>query len=211
MTTTTTALYIALELSQDKWLLACATAAAEKPRFRPVPARDLDRLDLEIAKAKDRFGLPADTPVFTCFEAGRDGFWLHRALASRGVSNLVVDTSSIEVDRRNKHVRGLIVELAWLWLRFGSQASALTVEMVQAARFGLWQQAGAEDRHRGVGAEALDRVVALPGARGVAGRGRGEGLASDGGLDGVTARHAGAGGGAGLSVVGRGKRDMGDP
>ena len=53
-------LYVALELGQDKWLLACATQAAEKPRFRPVPARDLDRLVEEIAKAKARFGLPDD-------------------------------------------------------------------------------------------------------------------------------------------------------
>src|SRR6516164_7029957 len=102
---TTKALDIALELSQDKWLLACATAAAEKPRFRPVPARELARLDQEIAKAKERFGLPAEAPVYTCYEAGRDGFWLHRALTSRGIHNVVVDSSSIEVDRRKKHAK----------------------------------------------------------------------------------------------------------
>src|SRR6516225_1783906 len=103
--TTTRALYIALELSQDKWLLACATQAAEKPRFRQVPARDLERLSAEITKAKVRFGLPADAPVCTCYEAGRDGFWLHRALTSRGIGIVVVDASSIEVDRRSKRVK----------------------------------------------------------------------------------------------------------
>ena len=111
---TTKALYIALELSQDKWLLACATAAAEKPRFRPVPARELARLDQEIAKAKERFGLPAEAPVYTCYEAGRDGFWLHRALSSRGITNLVVDSSSIEVDRRKKRVKTDPVDAAKL-------------------------------------------------------------------------------------------------
>jgi transposase len=45
-----------------------------------MPARDLVRLKDEIAKAKARFGLPADAPVYTCYKAGRDGFWLHRAL-----------------------------------------------------------------------------------------------------------------------------------
>ena len=69
-------LYVALELGQDKWLLACATEAAEKPRLRSLLARDLDRLALEIAKAKARFELPAEAPVCTCYEAGRDGFWL---------------------------------------------------------------------------------------------------------------------------------------
>jgi len=111
---TTKALYIALELSQDKWLLACATAAAEKPRFRPVPARELARLDQEIAKAKERFGLPAEAPVYTCYEAGRDGFWLHRALTSRGIHNVVVDSSSIEVDRRKKRVKTDPVDAAKL-------------------------------------------------------------------------------------------------
>jgi len=111
---TTKALYIALELSQDKWLLACATAAAEKPRFRPVPARELARLDQEIAKAKERFGLPAEAPVSTCYEAGRDGFWLHRALTSRGIHHVVVDSSSIEVDRRKKRVKTDPVDAAKL-------------------------------------------------------------------------------------------------
>src|SRR5262249_45860058 len=112
--TTTKALYIALELGQDHWLLACATAAAEKPRFRPVPARDLARLDQEIARAKERFGLPADAPVCTCYEAGRDGFWLHRALTSRGVTNLVVGSGSIEGDRRKKRVKTDPVDAAKL-------------------------------------------------------------------------------------------------
>jgi transposase len=107
-------LYVALELGQDKWLLACSTAAAEKPRFRPVPARDLARLDQEIAKAKERFGLPADAPVYSCYAAGRDGFWLHRALTGRGVSNLVVDSSSIEVDRRQKRLKTDPVDAAKL-------------------------------------------------------------------------------------------------
>src|SRR5262245_12580519 len=103
--TATKALYVALELSQDKWLLACATAAAEKPRYRPVPARDLARLDQEIARAKQRFGLPADAPVCTCYEAGRDGFRLHRALTKRGINNVVVDSGAIEVNRRHKHAK----------------------------------------------------------------------------------------------------------
>src|SRR5262249_48720997 len=95
-------LYVALELGQDKWHLAFATQAAEKPRFRAIPARDLGRLADEIHKAKERFRLPGDAPVRTCYEAGRDGFWVHRALVARGIDNLVVDSSAIEVNRRRK-------------------------------------------------------------------------------------------------------------
>lgn len=107
-------LYIAFELANDKWLLAFATQAAEKPRFRQMPARDLDRLDEEIAKAKVRFGLAPDAAVRTCYEAGRDGFWLHRALTARGIDNLVVDSASIEVNRRKKHVKSDPVDAAKL-------------------------------------------------------------------------------------------------
>ena len=117
MTATTTqpaTLYIALELSQDKWLLACATQAAEKPRFRSLPARDLTRLQEEIAKAKQRFRLPADAPVCTCYEAGRDGFWLHRALTSLGIDNVVVDSGAIEVNRRYRRAKSDPVDAAKL-------------------------------------------------------------------------------------------------
>src|SRR6476619_5106908 len=92
-------LYVALELGRDKWHLACATQAAEKPRFRALPARDRARLAQEVARAKERFRLPADAPVRTCYEAGRDGFWVHRALVAGGIDNVIVDSSSIEVDR----------------------------------------------------------------------------------------------------------------
>jgi transposase len=105
-TISTGTLFVALELGCDKWVLASATQAAEKPRFRGVSARDLTALQQEIAKAKARFGLPQDAPVCTCYEAGRDGFWLHRALTALGINNVVVDASSIEVNRRHKHVKG---------------------------------------------------------------------------------------------------------
>jgi transposase len=111
---TTRTLYIALELGCDKWVLASATQAAEKPRFRTVPARDFAKVQEEITKAKVRFGLPADAPVCTCYEAGRDGFWLHRALTKLGITNVVVDASSIEVNRRQKQIKSDPVDAAKL-------------------------------------------------------------------------------------------------
>jgi len=113
-TTTAGTLYIALELGWDKWLLACATQPAQKPRYRSMPARNLEQLREEIAKAKQRFGLPADAPVCTCYEAGRDGFWLHRALTSLGVKNVVVDSGAIEVNRRRKRAKTDPVDAAKL-------------------------------------------------------------------------------------------------
>src|ERR1700687_5758776 len=59
---TTGALYMALELGCDKWVLASATQAAEKPRFRTVPARDLAKFQEEIAKPTARVGRPTAAP-----------------------------------------------------------------------------------------------------------------------------------------------------
>jgi len=53
-----------------------------------------------ITKAKARCHLATDAPVRSCYEAGRDGFWLHRWLTEQGIHNLVVDSASIEVNRR---------------------------------------------------------------------------------------------------------------
>jgi transposase len=72
---------------------------------RDVPARAVLVLEQEIKAAKERLGLPPETPVVSCYEAGRDGFWLHRCLASLGVANVVVDSSSIEIDRRQRRAK----------------------------------------------------------------------------------------------------------
>jgi transposase len=58
-----------------------------------------------LADAKARLGLAADAPVRSCYEAGRDGFWPHRFLTTVGVTNLVVDSSSIEVSRRARRAK----------------------------------------------------------------------------------------------------------
>lgn len=98
-------LYVAIELSLETWKLAFSTGRAKKPRRRDVPARGLERLAKEIAYAKQQLGLAADAPVVCCYEAGRDGFWLHRHLTEEGINNAVVDSSSIEVNRRQRRAK----------------------------------------------------------------------------------------------------------
>ena len=100
------ALYLALELSNRSWKLAFSTGHGQKPRFRNVPARDLDALSREIALARKRFDLSDSVPVISCFEAGRDGFWIHRFLQTQPhCFNLVVDSASIEVNRRFRRLK----------------------------------------------------------------------------------------------------------
>jgi transposase len=100
-----TYLYIAFELGSPNWKLAFTTGLGQEPRLRTVEARNTEAVEKEILAAKKRFKLSEDAPVVSCYEAGRDGFWLHRYLISIEVENLVVDSSSIEVDRRKRRAK----------------------------------------------------------------------------------------------------------
>lgn len=104
-TATTATLFLAFELGSTKWTLGCTTGPAQRPRLRTIAARDLAAVEREIIEAKRRFHLPPDAPVRSCYEAGRDGFWLHRWLIGEGLSNVVVDSSSIEVNRRKRRAK----------------------------------------------------------------------------------------------------------
>lgn len=98
-------LYMAIELSQSEWKLGFNIGFGQKPRLRTIQARNLVAFQVEIKAAKKRFGLPENTPVLSCYEAGRDGMWIHRFLLSIGVENLVIDSSSIEVNRKAKRAK----------------------------------------------------------------------------------------------------------
>jgi transposase len=103
--TATPVLYLALELSGNSWKLAFTVGLGQKPRLRTIPARNTAALLQEIQKAKARFDLTEDAPVVSCYEAGRDGFWLHRFLVHHGIDNRVVDSASIEVNRRQRRAK----------------------------------------------------------------------------------------------------------
>jgi transposase len=107
-------LYLAFDLGWTSWSLAFTTAMAQKPRLRTILARDLGALQREVQLAKVRFGLPENTTVFSCYEAGRDGFWLHRYLDKEGVQNVVVDAASIEVNRRARRAKSDSLDVAKL-------------------------------------------------------------------------------------------------
>ena len=98
-------LYVAFELGNKNWKLGFTVGFGQRPRQRTIVAGDLASVKEEIDRAKERFGLSADARVLSCYEAGRDGFWLHRYLVHLGVRNLVVDSSSIEVNRRARRAK----------------------------------------------------------------------------------------------------------
>ena len=98
-------LYLAFELGNDLWKLGFTIGMGQRPRERNIAAGDMTALEREIHLAKKRFGLPETAPLLSCYEAGRDGFWLHRYLVEHRVQNLVVDSSSIEVNRRQRRAK----------------------------------------------------------------------------------------------------------
>jgi len=98
-------LYMAFELGNGEWRLGFTTGLGQKARERSIPARDLEAVKREIDRAKERFRLASSARVVSCYEAGRDGFWLHRFLVEEGIVNVVVDSSSIEINRRAKRVK----------------------------------------------------------------------------------------------------------
>src|SRR5262249_20075742 len=103
--TTGDTLFVAFELSEKTWKLGCTTGYGQKPRERAVSARQQERVLDEIARAKDCLGLPARAAVVSCYEAGREGFWLHRFLRGQWVTNHVVDSSAIEGNRRRRRAK----------------------------------------------------------------------------------------------------------
>jgi transposase len=129
-------LYMAMELAERTWKVLFATTAGGR-RERTVPARDLGRLFEEITTAKRRLGLAPHARVISCYEAGRDGFWLDRALRANGIENLVVDSFSIEVPRRarrRKTDRLDLVKLMALLLRWADgERKAWSVVRVPSA------------------------------------------------------------------------------
>jgi transposase len=98
-------LFLALELGATKWGLGFSTGLGQKPRRRTIESGQTEVLQAEIESAKKRFGLSRSAHVKNCYEAGRDGFWLHRYLTSVGIQNVIVDSSSIEVNRRKRRAK----------------------------------------------------------------------------------------------------------
>jgi transposase len=98
------ALCIAFELGEGRWKLTMAGDPAGPVVRRSIPARDTGRLLEAIGSGARRLGLESK-PVASCYEAGRDGFWLHRFLTAHGIENLVVDSASIEVNRRKRRAK----------------------------------------------------------------------------------------------------------
>jgi transposase len=114
ITTTTPVLMLAMELGEEHWKLGFSSAFGQEPLVRDIGSRDKKVLLAHIAWAKEKLGLPKAARVVSCYEAGREGFWLHRFLLASGVENLIVDSSSIEVPQKRRRAKTDRLDLAGL-------------------------------------------------------------------------------------------------
>src|SRR5262249_4574926 len=94
-------IYLAIELSASTWLIAARLPGSEKPHLHRIEGGDTAALFALISALRARVArrLDAAIGVVCCFEAGRDGFWLHRLLTAHGVANYVREPTSILINR----------------------------------------------------------------------------------------------------------------
>jgi transposase len=114
ITTTAPILMLAMELGEEHWKLGFSSAFGQVPLECNIASRGTKALLTQIARAKKKLGLPADARVVSCYEAGREGFWLHRFLVAHAVENLIVDSSSIEVPQKRRRAKTDRLDLAGL-------------------------------------------------------------------------------------------------
>ena len=98
---------LAIELSKKSWIVAVNTPLSDKISRHTVEACDWKELLELIARIRTRVIQALNRPVevVSCYEAGYDGFWLHRLLDAHGVRNFVIDPASVQVDRRARRVK----------------------------------------------------------------------------------------------------------
>jgi transposase len=98
---------VAIELSKKSWIVAVNTPLSDKisrHTLKPCDGRGL--LDLcERIRTRVASETGKRVEIVSCYEAGYDGFWLHRLLEAHGIRNYVIDPASVQVDRRARRAK----------------------------------------------------------------------------------------------------------
>lgn len=98
-------LCMSIDAGATKWALAFTRPGESRISETSIGAGDAEALQDRIVRARKRFGLPEGTRLVSCYEAGRDGFWIHRFLVSKGIENVVVHAASIKVDQQARRAK----------------------------------------------------------------------------------------------------------
>jgi transposase len=97
----------AIELSKQSWIIGFITPLSTRIGRRTLSGGDWKGLLKLIDEVRGRVSgeMGRTVEVMSCYEAGYDGFWLHRQLEEHGVRNFVIDPASLQVDRRKRRVK----------------------------------------------------------------------------------------------------------
>ena len=99
--------FFAIELSKQSWVIGFITPLSAKISRRILSGCDwkglLELIEEVRARVSRETGRAVD--VISCYEAGYDGFWLHRLIEAQGIRNYVIDPASLQVDRRMRRVK----------------------------------------------------------------------------------------------------------
>ena len=100
-------IFVSIELSKKSWLIGIHTPLADKIGLHKVESGDSASLLALICRIKKKAErtMPGPVKVQSCYEAGYDGFWLHRVLAEAGIINHVIDPASLQVNRRARRAK----------------------------------------------------------------------------------------------------------
>ena len=98
---------LAIELSKKCWIVAVNTPLSDKisrHTLKPSDGKELldlcERIRTRVAKETKK-----RVEMVSCYEAGYDGFWLHRLLQAHDIRNHVIDPASLQVDRRARRAK----------------------------------------------------------------------------------------------------------
>jgi len=100
-------IFVAIELSQRNWLVVVRSPERDRIAHHKLTAGDFDGLlaVIEAARARAARKLGSRPAAVSCYEAGYDGFWLHRRLLAAGIGNFVFDPASIAVEQRGRRAK----------------------------------------------------------------------------------------------------------
>jgi transposase len=100
-------IFVAIELSQTSWLVTLHSPDRDRISRHKLEGGDhaglLDLIEKTRSRAEQKLG--SAVRVASCYEAGYDGFWLHRLLLAAGIMNLVFDAASIPVEQRGRRAK----------------------------------------------------------------------------------------------------------
>lgn len=100
-------IFVALELSQRSWLVTMHSPDRDRISRHKITGGDHVALVALIEQVRERAArqLGAKPAVVSCYEAGYDGFWLHRLVTAAGITNHVFDPASIAVEQRGRRAK----------------------------------------------------------------------------------------------------------